>query len=544
MSKAPFSPPVAKNEEREGSSTTSLSLLYASVVGDEAVLAKLPLTVAHELEQRFMRDGWPHGRLYGTEAELAAFYGVGRDVMRETARVLEVRETAVMRRGAHGGLQVRGPSALHVTRMLQGFSHIAALPWSDLLDAWCALHVAAMRQLAECRDMSLPALDVAPGETAVAALRRFGQRLMACAGNTVFTRFAELLGPLLPPEMTGGPSAWFEPLLRAVIDDLQGGRGNEAVRRAERLFRAVERHNLQAMRRQQGGRAEAMPLPPDDLVRHVQMPALSVMRGLMDSVDPHDWVRGVPIGNELDLCERFGVDRSVIRQAIRMMEDAGTAVTLPGRGHGLVTRRPGTASISRLLCIFLVSQRVPKVDVESAFRQLSIEVAVLGAGKSVRRGDAAAIRNLEEHLQHLLSGQQSVSALQPIERLQGCLAGNDLLVACLDGVKAFLSWDMAEQLVLPYWTVDLYVAATHAVLDAIALGDRAEAARRQSHKLDVMERCRDLIGSAFPSQPADPVGAIFSHEAKDESHGPAQPLVRQARRLGIVGGLDVDGQDV
>jgi DNA-binding FadR family transcriptional regulator len=531
------------DDAREGPST-SLSTLYASVVGDEAVRAKLPLTVAHELEERFMREGWPHGRLYGTEAELAAFYGVGRDVMRETVRVLEVRETAVMRRGAHGGLQVRGPSALHVTHMLQGFSHIAALPWSDLLEAWCALHGAAMRQLAECRDMSLPALDVAPGESAVAALRRFAQRLMACAGNTVFTRFAELLAPLLPPEMTGRPSAWLEPLLRAVIADLRAGRGIEAVRRTARLFRAVERHNLQALTRQQGGRPVAMPLPPDDLVRHLQMPALTVMRGLMDSVDPHDWVRGVPIGNELDLCERFGVDRSVIRQAIRMMEDAGTAVTLPGRGNGLVTRRPGTASISRLLCIFLVSQRVPKADVESAFRQLSIEVAVLGAGKSARRGDAVVAGALEEHLQHLLSGQQTVSALQPIERLQGCLAGNDLLVACLDGVKAFLSWDMAEQLVLPYWAVDLYVAATRAVLGAIAQGDRAEAARLQSHKLELMKRCRDLIGSAFPSQPAAPAGAIFSHEAKDESHGSAQPLVRKARRLGIVGGLDVDGQDV
>jgi DNA-binding FadR family transcriptional regulator len=539
MSKTPNSPPIATDEEREG-----LSVLYASVVGDEAVRTKLPLTVAHELEERFIREGWPHGRLYGTEADLAAFYGVGRDVMRETVRVLEVRETAVMRRGAQGGLELRGPTPLHVTRMLQGFSHIAALPWSDLLDAWCALHVAAMRQLTACSDMSLPVLDVAPGESAVAALRRFAQRLMACAGNTVLTRFAELLGPMLPPVMNCRPSAWFEPLLRAVIADLRQGRALEAVRRAERLFRAVERHNLQALRRQQGDRPVDMPLPPDDLARHLRMPALSVMRGLMDSVDPRAWARGVPIGNELDLCERFGVDRSVIRQAIRMMEDAGTAVTLPGRGHGLVTRRPGTASISRLLCIFLVSQRVPKADVESAFRQLSIEVAVLGASKAVRRGDAAAVRVVEEHLQHLLSGQQSVSALQPIERLQGCLAGNDLLVACLDGVKAFLSWDMGEQLMLPYWVVDLYVAATQAVLDAIADGDRAEAARLQSQKLDVMKRCRDRIGSALPSQPAAPATAIFSHEAKDESHGSAQPLVREARRLGIVGGLDVDGQDV
>jgi DNA-binding FadR family transcriptional regulator len=538
MSKAAHRPSLVNDEERE-----DLSVLYASVVGHERVRAKLPLMVAHELEERFIREGWPHGRLYGTEAELASYYGVGRDVMRETVRVLEVRETAVMRRGARGGLEVRGPTALHVTRMLQGFSRIAALPWSELLDTWCALHMAAMRELAECRDLSLPVLDVAPGESAVAALRRFAQRLMACAGNTVLTRFAELLGPLLPPAMACAPSAWFEPLLRAVFVDLQQGHVLEAVRRAERLFRAVERHNLQALRRQQGGPVE-MPLPPDDQARHLHMPALNVMRGLMDSVDPRDWARGVPIGNELDLCDRFGVDRSVIRQAIRMMEDAGTAAALPGRGHGLVTRRPGTASISRLLCIFLVSQRVPKADVESAFRQLSIEVAVLGAAKAVRRGDATAVRGVEEQLQHLLSGQQSVSALQPIERLQGCLAGNDLLVACLDGVKAFLSWDMREQLMLPYWAVDLYVAATQAVLDAIANGDRAEAARLQSQKLDVMKRCRDRIGSAFPSQPAAPAGTVLSHEAKDGSHGSAQPLVREARRLGIVGGLDVDGQDI
>lgn len=534
---------IAPEEFHEGPSA-SLSALYASVVGNEASRAKLPLAVAHELEERFIRDGWPYGRVYGTEAELATAYGVGRDVMRETVRVLEVRETAVMRRGAHGGLEVRGPTAGHLTRMLQGFLYIAGLPRSDLLDTWCTLHVAAMRQLTEAREVRLPMLDVLPGESAVASLRRFAPRLMACAGNTVLTRFAELLTPLLPPLTIGTPSVWFEPMLRAVIADLQHGRSVEALRRTRRLFCAVERHNLQTLQREQGGRAAEMPLPSGDVDRPLQMPALNVMRGLMASVDPRDWVRGVPLGNEFDLCDRFSVDRSVIRQAIRMMEDAGTAAMLPGRGRGLVTRRPGTAPISRLLCIFLVSQRAPKADVESAFRHLSIEVAVLGAAKA-SRGAAAAMRGLREHLHHLHNGQQSVSALQPIERLQGCLAGNDLLVAFLDGVKAFLSWDMAEQLSLPSWGVDLYVATTQSVLDAIDQGNRTEAARLQAHKLDVMKRCRELIGSAFPSHPVAPADAVFPDKAKDDSHGSeAHPLFREARRLGIVGGLDVDRQDL
>ena len=72
MPRTACNPPAAMDDAREAPST-SLSTLYASVVGDEAVRAKLPLTVAHELEERFMREGWPHGRLYGTEAELAAF---------------------------------------------------------------------------------------------------------------------------------------------------------------------------------------------------------------------------------------------------------------------------------------------------------------------------------------------------------------------------------------------------------------------------------------------------------------------------------------
>jgi DNA-binding FadR family transcriptional regulator len=521
----------------------SLSALYASVVGNEASRSKLPLAVAHELEERFIRDGWPYGRVYGTEAELATAYGVGRDVMRETMRVLAVRETAVMRRGAHGGLEVRGPTAAHLTRMLEGFLHISALPRSDVLDAWCALHVAAMRQVAESREGRLPMLDVLPGESAVASLRRFAQRLMACAGNTVLTRFAELLTPLLPPLTIGTPSAWFEPMLRGVIADLQHGRADDAARRTRRLFCAVERHNLHALQRQLGGRAVDMPLPSEELDHRLQMPALNVLRMLMASVDPRDWVRGVPLGNEFDLCDRFGVDRSVIRQAIRMMEDAGTAAMLPGRGRGLVTRRPGTAPISRLLCIFLLSQRVPKADAESAFRLLSIEVAVLGAA-AVSRGHADAIRSLREHLHHLHNGQQSVSALQPIERLQGCLAGNDVLVAFLDGVKAFLSWDMAEQLTLPSWVVNLYVAATQSVLNAIDQGNRTEAARLQAHKLDVMKRCRELIGSAFPSQPAAQAAAVLPERTEEDPHEPEpQPGVREARRLGIVGGLDVDRQD-
>jgi DNA-binding FadR family transcriptional regulator len=115
------------------------------VVGDQERLTKLPLVVSRDMEERFIRDGWPVGKVYGSEADMAAYYGVGRDVMREAVRVLEARDEVRVRRGPQGGIAVARPGGTHLLVMIGGYAYLTGLGLPDIVEAWSAVHVSAVR---------------------------------------------------------------------------------------------------------------------------------------------------------------------------------------------------------------------------------------------------------------------------------------------------------------------------------------------------------------------------------------------------------------
>ncbi|WP_420877338.1 FadR/GntR family transcriptional regulator, partial [Streptomyces neyagawaensis] len=126
-----------------------LSELYSSVVGDQERLTKLPLVVARDMEERFIRDGWPVGKVYGSEADMAAYYGVGRDVMREAVRVLEARDEVRVRRGPQGGIAVARPGGTHLLVMIGGYAYLTGLGLPDIVEAWSAVHISAVRLIGD-----------------------------------------------------------------------------------------------------------------------------------------------------------------------------------------------------------------------------------------------------------------------------------------------------------------------------------------------------------------------------------------------------------
>ena len=103
-----------------------LAKLVRSVTGSEP-LNKRPLLIADDLEEEFLREGWPTGRNFGGEAALAERYGVGRDVLREVVRLLEGRDHAKMRRGPHGGLEVVRPRLEDLLGRLAGYAYVTSL---------------------------------------------------------------------------------------------------------------------------------------------------------------------------------------------------------------------------------------------------------------------------------------------------------------------------------------------------------------------------------------------------------------------------------
>lgn len=118
--------------------------------------------LARRIEAEIVADGWPVGRLIGTEPELLAQYGVSRPVMREAVRLLEYHMVAESRRGAGGGLRVTAPDPSAVTETAALYLDYVGVRASEMYAARSVLEVRCLElaierlteeNIAELRDL-------------------------------------------------------------------------------------------------------------------------------------------------------------------------------------------------------------------------------------------------------------------------------------------------------------------------------------------------------------------------------------------------------
>src|SRR5690349_7060658 len=67
---------------------------------------------------------------------------------------------------------------------------------------------------------------------------------------------------------------------------------------------------------------------------------------------------GTRLGSEWDLCERFGVSRLTLRQAVRLLQDSGLVECRRGRGNGLLIRDRRASGSIRLVLAYLIGERL------------------------------------------------------------------------------------------------------------------------------------------------------------------------------------------
>jgi len=97
------------------------SQLFSHFLGDAQSTLKNAARMARALEEQFIVDGWPLGRIYGSALTLARRYGVGRVAAWEAIRILEARGTARMRCGRGGGLELTTPSIERLSERVVGY---------------------------------------------------------------------------------------------------------------------------------------------------------------------------------------------------------------------------------------------------------------------------------------------------------------------------------------------------------------------------------------------------------------------------------------
>lgn len=121
---------------------------------------KMAEDVARRLEELVIENGWPQGRVLGSEPALIERFGVSRAVFREAVRIVEHHGAARMRRGPKGGLMVTAPDPRSVLRPATLYLDYARTSTAELFTVRTALELTSVGLLAARLD-----------EPAAAALR-------------------------------------------------------------------------------------------------------------------------------------------------------------------------------------------------------------------------------------------------------------------------------------------------------------------------------------------------------------------------------------
>lgn len=390
----------------EPSGNSHGSALFSRMVGELLDGLKSGCRVAHHIEEDLIHLGWPVGMIYGSEAGLSERFQVGRAVVREAARVLEVRGCARMRRGPNGGLQVLCPSREQSVEMTADYLGLFGIE---------------ARHLDGAEDL----------------LRRASARL-ACSPQRNGAALRQIDHIVLP---------FFNALVNSVRQ------------------LAVDQASAQSV-------AQNRPL-------FHRSRAGQIARRLMSQCTQQEWVQGVRLGSTFDLCERYGIDRDVLRQAIRILESAGMAMSVSGRGQGIVSQAPKPAAMCRFVnCHFAAHGLNPMAAME-LFHAMNVEV-IATVTRLATTSDIARIDKALDAMEHS-SADQLTGTIYEAEESQFSIIKNPLIDLFLRSTKAFPAWDLFndDKAALRH---SVYLAETRNVAAAIARGDSAAAASAQEQK--------------------------------------------------------------
>jgi DNA-binding FadR family transcriptional regulator len=382
--------------------------------------------IARRIEADIIRRGWPIGQSLGSEQALQQHYQVSRSVLREAVRLVEHHRVARMRRGPNGGLLVCEPDATPATRAIIIYLEYLGTTIDDLLDARLLLEPLAASLAAERIDEAgidrlRAVLDVEKHRipSPSAARDEFHAALAEQSKNPVLQLFIDILMRLttryaedsrvdsasdavevidrthsehsdIVAAVTAGDSARAKTLseghAESVTDWLRRHQpGDDAGRRgATRGYHPLAgassaiSDSSGPTRKQRGLDREAA---------HGKL-AEVLAAAIRDDIAAGGWQVGSVFGTEVALLERYRVSRSVLREAVRLLEYHAVAQTRRGPGGGLVVAKPQAQASIDTIALYLQYRKPCREDLRLVRDAIEIE----NVATVVKRRDAPEVR--------------------------------------------------------------------------------------------------------------------------------------------------------
>lgn len=292
---------------------------YSLVSGERLDRHGAPARAAWKLEQLAALRGWPAGETLGSEAWLRARLGVSRETLREAIRIVESRGAMRMQRGRSGGLMLLRPPIERTAAFLAAY-----LRATELTDEQFAQSVRGFDQLvswAIARNGGpLPTRKSGEG------LRHW---LARASGRQTYLIYISALDQLAPP------SASFQRVSPALDRAL-------AQRDAAGIFRLLD-----------GLPFIPEPHPNDFSEANSRARAGTIAVAMVERAKAF----GTAIlGNEASLCEAFATSRSLVRQALRILQDLDMICVKLGRGGGYALKQPSPIGVIRQVFAWLAAR--------------------------------------------------------------------------------------------------------------------------------------------------------------------------------------------
>ncbi|MDX2545044.1 FadR/GntR family transcriptional regulator [Streptomyces sp. WI04-05B] len=142
------------------------------------------------------------------------------------------------------------------------------------------------------------------------------------------------------------------------------------------------------------------------------------------------WPVGESLGSEVDLRERLGVSRAVLREAVRLVEHHQVARMRRGPNGGLIVCAPDAGPATRAMVIYLEYVGTSVTDLLQARQLLEPIAAGLAADRITEEGIATLRATLDAELAHW--DDPSVHSQDPLHPVLGQLSGNPVLHLFVD----------------------------------------------------------------------------------------------------------------
>lgn len=210
-----------------------------------------------------------------------------------------------------------------------------------------------------------------------------------------------------------------------------------------------------------------------------------IASNLIEQFIAREFEPGRRIGSEAEISAHFQADRSITRQAIRLLESSGMVTSRPGRGNGLIIQQPPSGPVCRLLCCYFAANGLPVSKAFALFRAMSVEAVRLVASKA----SPADIQRLRQTLaaDWPPNGSAQLSNVFSTEDSQFQAINNRIISLFLRSIRGYAALTVAEGgLAMPTETAFYFADSTRRVFEAIARREPEAAALAHDQKLQAM----------------------------------------------------------